>query len=135
MTYIDPKTGRERNLGQDDLNVTAWLAGLVIVIGLAFGAWYFYDQSQKSAGSSTPNSSIADTSGTSTPTSGPGVQGAPAARTVLRQKNRRVPHLASTGSSGSGTNMDTTTQPSQDSHGVQGSPGGKTGPAENSSEQ
>jgi hypothetical protein len=61
------------------------------------------------------------------PNSGPGVQGAPDTRTgpSTRAPDGSANEGASSGASGS----DATTQPSQDSSGVTGSPGNKNGPA------
>lgn len=82
----------------------------------------------------------ADSSSTiqpSTQNSGPGVKGAeggkngPAANQgSSKMDSSGASNGASTGSAG--TNIDPSTQPSQDSTGVKGSTGGKNGPAANS---
>jgi hypothetical protein len=137
MTYEDPRTGRERNLGQDNVGASAWswVGGLVILAAIAFGAWYFYDHSQIAADMSKPSSPTAADNSSSTPapqqSSGPGVQGATGSTNgpAAKGPDSGSASGASTGSSGSGGNIDPATQPSQDATGVKGAEGGTNGPA------
>lgn len=63
MTYEDPRTGRERNLGQDDVGTStgSWIAGLIILAAIAFGAWYYYDQTRNVADLNRPSTNTATT--------------------------------------------------------------------------
>lgn len=141
MTYEDPRSGRERNLGQDNVGGSAasWIGGLVLLAAIAFGGWYFYDHRQRSADLSKPNPSTAadTTSGTAAQSSGPGVQGAPGSTNgpAIKAPEGGSASGASSGASGTGGNIDPGTQPSQDATGVKGAPGGTNGPADNSSKQ
>ena len=87
----------------------------------------------------------ADDSSMKTPSSGPGVQGdvggknGPSAKPLNDKSSGSNASSnsnsgASAGSSGKGT-IDPTTQPSQDSTGVEGAPGQKNGPAAGGSNQ
>ena len=112
MTYEDPRSGRERNLGQDDVGTStgSWIAGAIIVAAVALGAWYYYDSNRNVADVNRPATTASDTAqpGTSGTTTGPAAP-------------------SSTGAS-SGTAGNTTT-PAQDSTGVQGTEGNKNSPA------
>lgn len=97
---------------------------------------YIYQQSQQNNLGNSQDSAI----GATKPSSGPGVQGAPDTRTGPSTKspggsadsNTGAPAGAESGTSageaGSGA-MEKSTQPSQDSSGVQGFPDTRTGPA------
>ena len=63
MTYEDPRTGRERNLGQDDVGTStgSWIAGLIILAAIAFGAWYYYDHTRNVADLNHPTTNTATT--------------------------------------------------------------------------
>ena len=113
MTYKDPKTGRERNLGPDNVggSVWPWIGGLVILVAIAYGGWYFYDHSQKSADLSNPSPAADNASGAAAPNSGPGVQGAPGSTNGPATKPEAASG-ASSGTSGTG-NVEPGTQPSQ----------------------
>ena len=78
MTYEDPRTGRERNLGQDDVgsSVWSWISGFVIVAAIALGVWYYYDHNQTTANVNQPSPSAA-ANNTATPSAAPGMQAAP----------------------------------------------------------
>ena len=135
MTYEDPKTGRERNLGQDNIggSMWSWIGGVIIVAAIAFGGWYYYDHGQKLADQTKANSSLADNSN-SAPNSGPGVQGASGGTNgpAAKEPEGSSASGASSGSSGTGGNVNQGTQPSQDLTGVKGAPGGTNGPADTS---
>ncbi len=114
MTYEDPRSGRDRNLGQDDVATStgSWIAGAIVVAAVALGAWYYYDSHRNVADVNRPASTVSETSqpGTSGTTTGP----------------------AATDSSATGASSGTagnTTQPAQDSTGVQGTEGNKNSPA------
>jgi hypothetical protein len=136
MEYEDPQTGRERNLGQDNIGSSAWswLGGLVILAAIAFGGWYFYDRSQMSADLSKPSSPTAadNSSGIAAPqqSSGPGVQGASGSTNgpAAKQPEDGSASGTSSGTSGTSSNSDAT-QPSQDATGVKGAEGGTNGPS------
>ncbi len=131
MTYEDPNTGRDRNLGQEEVgsSLGSWLAGIVFLAAVLFGGWYFFNHSQKVADVNQPTpSTAANTS------SGPGVQGS--------EGGTNGPAASSSAGASSGTSGSTTqpanngvdantTQPAQDSTGVKGAEGGKNGPAAN----
>jgi hypothetical protein len=136
MTYEDPRSGRERNLGQDDVGSStgSLIAGIIFVAAIVFGGWYFYNQSQKVADNKPSTQSTPTAAATTSPqNSGPGVQG--------NAGNKNGPAANSNSSTGSSsgntgvgadnTNIDKTTSPSQDSTGVKGSEGGKNGPGAN----
>jgi hypothetical protein len=131
MSYEDPRTGRDRNLGQEDVSSSwSWVAGFVVVLALAIGGLYFFGHNQKTADN---NSATPSTAATNVPpsqqSSGPGVQGAPGSTAGPAAK---APDGASTGAStGTGGNNDVpaATTPSQDSTGVKGGEGGTAGPA------
>jgi cytoskeletal protein RodZ len=138
MTYEDPNTGRDRNLGQEEAgsSLGSWLAGIVFLAAVLFGGWYFFNQSQKVADVNQPAPSTAANTPSSQPSSGPGVQGSeggtngPSAQPAGSSSTG-----ASSGTSGSTTQPASngadanTTQPAQDSTGVKGAEGGKNGPA------
>ncbi len=138
MTYEDPRTGRDRNLGQEEVgsSMGSWLAGIVFLAAVVFGGWYFFNHSQKVADVTQPTPSTAANNSSSQPSSGPGVQGAPGGTNgPSAQPESSSSTGASTGTSGStaqpannGTDANTT-QPAQDSTGVKGAEGGKNGPA------
>ncbi|MBN9246558.1 MAG: hypothetical protein J0I81_03750 [Hyphomicrobium sp.] len=71
MTYEDPRSGRERNLGQDDVGTStgSWIAGLIILAAVAFGAWYYYDHTRNVADLNHPATNTAGT--TTTPAAQP----------------------------------------------------------------
>jgi hypothetical protein len=134
MTYEDPRSGKERNLGQDDVGSSwSWLGGAVIIAALAYGGWYFYNHSQTTADLNKPAATPTADNSSSVPNSGPGVQGAPGST------NGPAPESSSTGSStgtsGTASGNEPATQPSQDATGVQGAPGSTNGPAEGSPKQ
>ena len=130
MTYKDPKTGRERNLGPDNVggSVWPWIGGLVILVAIAYGGWYFYDHSQKTADLSNPSPAADNASGAAAPNSGPGVQGAPGSTNGPATKPEAASG-ASSGTSGTG-NVEPGTQPSQDATGVKGAPDSTNGPSD-----
>lgn len=148
MSYEDPRTGRDRNLGQEDVgsSLGSWLAGIVFLAAIAFGGWYFFNHSQKVADVNQPApSTAANSSSTTSPSqqsSGPGVQGsAGSTNGPAAQPESGSSSGASTGTSGStaqpadnGTNANTT-QPAQDSTGVKGAEGGTNGAAPNAPKQ
>jgi cytoskeletal protein RodZ len=128
MTYEDPQSGRERNLGQDDTgsSMGSLIAGIIFVAAIAFGGWYFYNQSQKVAdNSSKPPVSSAQSSG-------PGVQGNSGSTNGPAANNSSTgASSGNTGVGGDNTSIDKTTPPSQDATGVKGAEGGTNGPAAN----
>lgn len=137
MTYEDPQTGRERNLGQDDVSGASfgsWAVGLLIVAAAVIAAWSYYGSGSRTADLGKATSTAAENS-TAIPapqhSSGPGVKGSeggkngPAANSAEPSSSTG----ASEGSSGSGGDINSATQPSQDSTGVKGAPGSKNGPA------
>ncbi|MGO4682207.1 hypothetical protein [Hyphomicrobium sp. 2TAF46] len=101
MTYEDPRTGRERNLGQDDVGTStgSWIAGLIILGAIAFGAWYYYDHTRNVADLNHPTTNTATN---------------PAA-----QPDNSSATGASTGTSGT---TSPSTQPSQDATGAKTAP-------------
>jgi len=105
MTYEDPRSGRERNLGQDDVGTStgSWIAGLIILAAIAFGAWYYYDHTRNVADLNHPTTNAAGTTNT------------PAA-----QPDNSASTGASTGTSGATPNTEKSTQPSPEA--------GKTAP-------
>jgi hypothetical protein len=133
MTYEDPRSGRERNLGQDDVGTStgSWIAGIIVLAAIALGGWYFYNHSQRVADVNHPATSAADNGAMkSSPTSGPGVQGsAGSTNGPAAQPNSNSSTGASTGTSGSNPNIDKTTVPAQDATGVKGAEGSTNGPA------
>jgi hypothetical protein len=142
MTYEDPRSGRERNLGQDDVgsSMGSWISGIIFVAAIAFGAWYFFNHSQKVADVNQPApSTAANSSSTSSPaeqSSGPGVQGsAGSTNGPAAQPDNGSSTGASTGTSGTTSQpandgaSGNTSQPAQDSTGVKGAEGSKNGPA------
>ncbi|SFV25751.1 hypothetical protein [Hyphomicrobium facile] len=78
MSYEDPRSGRERNLGQDDVanSTGSWIAGIIVVAAIALGGWYYYNHTQRvadvnhpatnAATDTTKSSAPADTSSSST---------------------------------------------------------------------
>jgi cytoskeletal protein RodZ len=138
MTYEDPRSGRERNLGQDDVGSStgSWIAGLIAVAAIALGGWYYYNHTQRVADVNHPTTNAATTdSGAmkSSQSSAPGIQGAPGSTNGPADTSSSTG--ASTGTSGTNPNIDKTTVPSQDSTGVKGAEGGKNGPAPNAPKQ
>lgn len=133
MTYEDPRSGRERNLGQDDVGSStgSWIAGLIVVAAIALGGWYYYNHTQKVADVNHPATNAADSGAMkSSQSSGPGVQGAPGSTNGPAAKPDNSSSTgASTGTSGSNPNIDKTTQPAQDATGVKGAEGSTNGPA------
>jgi hypothetical protein len=125
MTYEDPQSGRERNLGQDDAGSStgSLIAGIIFLAAIVFGGWYFYNQSQKVADNSNQPAAAAQNSG-------PGVQGdsgsknGPSANTSSSTGGSS----GNTGVGGDNANIDKSTVPSQDATGVKGAEGGKNGP-------
>jgi hypothetical protein len=135
MTYEDPRTGRDRNLGQDDVgsSMGSWLAGIVFLAAIAFGGWYFFSHSQRVADVNQPApSTAADNNSSTSPaqqSSGPGVQGAAGGTNgPAAQPENGSSAGASTGTSGTSGN---TTQPAQDSTGIKGAEGSTNGPPPN----
>lgn len=115
MSYEDPRSGRERNLGQDDVGTStgSWIAGLIILAAIAFGAWYYYDHTRNVADLNNPTSNTAGT--TTTPAVQPDTS-------------------SSTGAStGTGGAMSPSTEkpvsPPQDSTGAKAPDSGTTAPA------
>jgi hypothetical protein len=97
MTYEDPRTGRERNLGQDNVanSTGSWIAGIIVVAAIALGGWYFYNHNQRVADVNHPATNAATTeSGT------PGSTSAPA--------NSSSSTGTSSGTSGTNPNTDNT---------------------------
>lgn len=147
MTYEDPQSGRERNLGQDDVgnSTGSLIVGIVFLAAIVFGGWYFYNHSQKVADttatqpatSSTAQNNPAQSNSAMTPqSSGPGVEGATGGKNgpAVQPENNSSSTGASSGNTGVGgdnTKIDRSTLPSQDSTGVKGAEGNKNGPAEN----
>lgn len=96
---------------------------------------YLYQQSQDNDLSKDAAGAI----GATQPSSGPGVQGPPDTRTgpatkipdsaASSEDSDSASSGASTGEAGQGEPMDNSTQPSQDSSGVQGFPDTRTGPS------
>jgi hypothetical protein len=139
MTYEDPRTGRDRNLGQDDVgsSMGSWLAGIVLLAAVAFGGWYFFSHGQRVADVKQPApSTAADNSSSASPSpqkSGPGVQGAAGGTNgPAAQPENGSSTGASTGTSGTSGN---TIQPAQDSTGMKGAEGSKSGLAPNDPKQ
>jgi hypothetical protein len=129
MTYEDPQSGRERNLGQDDAGSStgSLIAGIIFLAAIVFGGWYFYNQSQKVADTS------ANQPASTAQNSGPGVSGANGGKNGPSDNNSSSTGASSgnTGVGGDNTNIDKTTPPSQDASGVKGAEGGKNGPTAN----
>jgi hypothetical protein len=130
MTYEDPRTGKDRNLGQDDVSSSwSWVAGFIVVLALAIGGLYFFGHSQKTADNSATPSTAATNVPPSTQSSGPGVQGAPGGTAGPAMKSSDGASTgASTGTAGD-NNVPAATTPSQDSTGVKGGEGSTNGPA------
>jgi hypothetical protein len=153
MTYEDPQSGRERNLGQDDAanSTGSLIIAVVLLAAIAVGGWYFYNRSENVADVNQPTPSTAAQTTPTTPTtpaetnaaenntmspqsSGPGVEGATGSKNgpSAQPENNSSSTGASSGNTGVGgdtTNIDKSTLPSQDSKGVQGAPGSTNGPA------
>ncbi|WP_052699466.1 hypothetical protein [Hyphomicrobium sp. 99] len=132
MTYEDPRSGRERNLGQDDVGTStgSWIAGIIVVAAIALGAWYFYDHNRNVADVNHPVTNAADSGAMkSSGTSGPGVQGAAGSTNGPAAHPDNSSTGASTGTSGANPTIDKTTQPAQDATGVKGAEGSTNGPA------
>jgi hypothetical protein len=129
MTYEDPQSGRERNLGQDDTGSSAGsvVAGIIFLAAIAFGGWYFYNHSNKVADNGQLNSTTAAT--TSPQNSGPGVQGDAGSKNGPSANPSTGASSGNTGVGGDNSNIDKTTSPSQDATGVKGAEGGTNGPA------
>jgi hypothetical protein len=141
MTYEDPQSGRERNLGQDAVGNSSGSAiiGIVFLAAVVFGGWYFYNHTQKVADTSATQpatSSTADNNSTtmSPQSSGPGVQGeaggknGPSAQPESSNSSTGA-SSGNTGVGGDNANIDKSTVPTQDSTGVKGAEGNKNGPA------
>ncbi|WP_423415569.1 hypothetical protein RLW55_03315 [Hyphomicrobium sp. B1] len=143
MTYEDPQSGRERNLGQDDVgnSTGSLIVGIVFLAAIVFGGWYFYNQSQKVADTTATQPATSPTAENSNATmspqsSGPGVEGAAGGKNgpAAQPGNSSSSTGASSGNTGVGgdnTNIDKSTLPSQDATGVKGDEGSKNGPAAN----
>ena len=132
MTYEDPQSGRERNLGQDDTgsSMGSIVAGIVFLAAIAFGGWYFYNQSHKVADNGQPSSTTA--AETSSPqNSGPGVQGNAGGTSGAASNSSTGASSGNTGVGGDNPNIDKSATPAQDSTGVKGAPGSKNGPTAN----
>lgn len=114
MTYKDPKTGRERNLGPDNVggSVWPWIGGRVILVAIAYGGWYFYDHSQKSADLSNPSPAADKRLALQRRIPVLAYRVPPAAPTDLPQNKPEAASGASSGTSGTG-NVEPGTQPSQ----------------------
>ena len=71
MSYEDPRTGRERNLGQDDVanSTGSWIAGIIVVAAIALGGWYYYNHTQRVADVNHPATNAA--TDTTKPTTAP----------------------------------------------------------------
>lgn len=70
MSYEDPRSGRERNLGQDDVanSTGSWIAGIIVVAAIALGGWYYYNHTQRVADLNHPTTNAAtDTTKSSAP--------------------------------------------------------------------
>jgi hypothetical protein len=149
MTYEDPRTGRERNLGQDEASGSAGslIVAIVLLAAIVLGGWYFYNRSENVANvnqttpsstsetTTTPPTSTADTNTTLSPqSSGPGIEGANGNKNGPAAKPSGSSTGASTGNTGVGNESPpaNATVPSQDAKGVAGAPGNKNGPATNS---
>ncbi|MET1046924.1 MAG: hypothetical protein ABWX70_09525 [Hyphomicrobium sp.] len=141
MTYEDPQSGRDRNLGQDDVGSSSGsvVLGIVFLAAVVFGGWYFYNNSHKVADATQPTttSNTADGSGStmSPQSSGPGVQGETGGKNgPAAQPNNSSSTGTSSGNTGVGgdtSNTNSATVPSQDSTGVKGADGSKNGPSPN----
>lgn len=109
MTYEDPRSGRERNLGQDNIgnSTGSLIVGIVFLAAIVFGGWYFYNHSQKAADTATTQPATSSTSSSTGASSG------------------------NTGVGGDNTNVDKSTLPSQDTTGVKSGEGSKNAPAAN----
>ena len=141
MSYEDPRTGRERNLGQDDVNSASfgsWAVGILILAAVVIAAWSYYGSgTQQRADLNKPSAtSTAAENSTTIPapqqSSGPGVSGAEGGKNGPAANSNQPSSStgASSGTTGSGGDINAPTQPSQDSTGVKGDLGGKNGPAQ-----
>jgi hypothetical protein len=138
MTYEDPSSGRERNLGQDDANGSSfgtWAVGFIIAAAAIIAAWSYFGSGPRTADVGQPNRTAAENS-TILPapqqSSGPAMKGAEGGKNGPAANSNENPSStgASSGTSGSGGDSNSATQPSQDSTGVKGDTGGKNGPAQ-----
>ena len=105
MTYEDPRSGRGRNLGQDDVGSStgSWIAGLLAIAAIALGGWYYYNHTQRVADVNQPVTNSAADNGAmkSSPSSQPGVQGAAGSTSgPAAQPNSGYSTGASTGTGG-----------------------------------
>jgi hypothetical protein len=58
-TYVDPKTGHDRDLGQDGANSnSSWLGIVALLILIGLGGWYFYDRSSSEKTINTPSTAV-----------------------------------------------------------------------------
>lgn len=113
MTYRDPNTERERNLGQEEqASIGSWVAGFVVLGALAFGGYYFYTHSPKLATLDKPSSTAQSSSSTGSSTSAP-----------------KSDSSGSTGASSGTSGSDVGSQPAQDTTGVVKEPGTMSAPA------
>ncbi len=138
MTYEDPRSGRERNLGQDDVSSSsfgAWAVGFLVVAAAVIAAWSYYGNGSRTADLGKATSTAAENSSTipaPQQSSGPGVKGVEGGKNGPAANSTENPSStgASSGTSGSGGDINSATQPSQDATGVQGATGGKNGPTQ-----
>lgn len=137
-----PRTGRERNLGQDNVSsgsFGSWAVVLLIVAAAVIAAWSYYGSGSRTADLGKINTTAAENSSAipAPQSSGPGVTGSeggkngPAANSTETAPSSTG---ASEGTSGSGGDINSATQPSQDSTGVKGAWGQKR-PGTNASDQ
>jgi hypothetical protein len=77
MSYEDPQSGRDRNLGQEDAGSStgSLMLGIVLLAAIAFGGWYFYTTSEKVADNKPAATATTADSGTTPQSSQPGMQG------------------------------------------------------------
>lgn len=100
MSYEDPRSGRERNLGQDDVanSTGSWIAGILVVAAIALGGWYYYNHTERVADLNHPATNAATDTGAMKSTAG---------TTNVPADTSPSSTGASTGTSGTSPNTDT----------------------------